>query len=77
MLTNNDGSRYCLETVEEIINARCDQQPWPYMSDVIGSDWAAGHHYADPPMFRAAALRVARRFYTYSYDLPENEIGAR
>lgn len=76
MLRNPDGIRYCLESVEEIINARCDQQPWPYLSDALGSDWGMGHHYADPPEYRKAALQAARRWYDYSYDMPEYALGA-
>jgi hypothetical protein len=74
---NADGSPYCLESVEEIVNGRCDQHPWPRLDDVLGSDWIGDHYYADAKDYRAAALRAARRLYDYSDDMPEHAIGAR
>lgn len=64
MLINNDGSRYCLESVEEIINERCDREPFPYLSDALGSDWGVCFGFSNSPtVYRANALRAARRSY--------------
>jgi hypothetical protein len=71
MLTNNDGTRCCLETVEEVINARCDQQPFPFLGDVLGSDWSAAYGWRplDPDGFRKLALRAAARSYKNSNEV--------
>jgi len=65
MLTNPDGSRYALESVEEVINDRCDKQDFPNLSDVLGSDWSAAYGWRplDPAGYRALALRAATRSY--------------
>jgi hypothetical protein len=65
MLTNPDGTRYCLESVEEIIRERCAAQDFPRLTDVLGSDWSAAFGWApvDADKYLANALRAAR----YSY----------
>ena len=65
MLTNPDGSRYALESVEEEINARCDKQDFPRLTDVLGSDWSSAYGWRplDPAGYRALALRAAARSY--------------
>jgi|WetSurSiteA1Bulk_404760.scaffolds.fasta_scaffold94739_2 hypothetical protein len=70
MLTNPDGSRYALESVEEEINARCDKQDFPYLTDVLGSDWGVAFGWAvpTPEGYRANAKKAARRSYRYSWE---------
>lgn len=64
MLTNPDGSRYCLCSALEIIEQRFEKEEWPYLSDVLGSDWTASFpHPSTSDGFRELARMVAARHY--------------
>lgn len=41
MLTNPDGTRYCFQSAQEEILRRCEREDYPYLSDVLGSDWGS------------------------------------
>lgn len=67
MRYNSDGTQWCLETVEEVINSRCEKSDYPGLSDVIGSDWACNVPVAhNPEQYRKNALAVASRIYKYA-----------
>ena len=65
MLRNNDGNTlYELESVLEHINDRSTQQDWPYLSDILGSDWGANFkHPDDTEGYIRNAYKMAARIY--------------
>lgn len=66
MMTNPDGSRYSMYSIAEIIEDRCSKTDYPYLSDVLGSDWGA-HIYGwkSPEHFKQTALKIAERYYEW------------
>jgi hypothetical protein len=65
MLKNPDGSLYCRYSVEEILDSRFAEDDYPYLSDVLGSDWAVSMNWqgGDSQQFHAAASKTAERIY--------------
>jgi hypothetical protein len=66
MLQNPDGSLYSRYSVEEAIDARFGiSDDYPYLSDILGSDWAVsvGWMGGSPKEYRAAASRMADKIY--------------
>lgn len=39
MLKNQDGTPYSGETISEILEQRFITEPYPFLSDILGSDW--------------------------------------
>jgi len=65
MLTNGDGTRYALESVEEEIDRRCEKNDFPYLSDVLGSDWGA---IFGAPRDTAEYAKNAKKAAAYHYQ---------
>jgi len=65
MLTNLDGSMYCSDSVEEILIDRFDQEDYPYVSDICGSDWglSSGWEGGTVEEYRRAVRMHCRRLY--------------
>ncbi len=66
MLCNtSDGSKYCLDTVLEIIEGRCAKESYPSFSDAFGADWGFGRwNGGTPEQYKAVAIDVARNLYS-------------
>ena len=62
---NPDGTVIGLDTVFEEMEYRAKQQDYPYLSDLLGSDWVAHLPVCSrtPVQYLIAAANVARRLY--------------
>lgn len=70
LIKNGDGTTVCLETIEEMIVNRFENEPFPYLSDILGSDWFANFGPRFPEssrQFQEKALERAADYYTYSW----------
>lgn len=64
MLSNPDGTRYCLQTVQEEIERRCFREDYPPLSDILGSDWGSQvYGWRDPQHYLDYALSLAPLYY--------------
>lgn len=65
MKTNPDGTALQLDTVLEEMEYRAKHQDYPYLSDLLGSDWGASLPLCSrtPEQYLIAAANVARRLY--------------
>ena len=62
---NPDGTVIGLDTVFEEMEYRAKQQDYPFLSDLLGSDWSASLPLRSrtPEQYLIAAANVARRLY--------------
>lgn len=67
MLYNSDGTKKALETAIEELDLRFAKSNFPYVSDILGSDWAGGVN-GDPEAFKAKAYQLVEVYYTSMYD---------
>ena len=69
MLYNRDGTKKALETALEDLDLRFEKSDFPYLSDILGDDWAStGGINGDPDAFKARAYQLAEVHYTSMYD---------
>lgn len=64
MMMNPDGTPYSAETIAEWMRERFEDQTFPQLSDLLGSDW--GMNFApslDPETYRRNAYAMAARLY--------------
>ena len=61
MLRNADGTICSGETVAEEIARRFETTQYPYLSDILGSDWGANRR--DGESLEGAAYRIAQGHY--------------
>lgn len=69
---NADGTPLSLDTVIEEIDSRASQLDWPYLSDLLGSDWTQEYVCSNAESFISAAHTCARMRYRYT-DHPQFE----
>ena len=73
---NDDGSQICSQTVAEIFQQRREMEGlFPYLSDLLGSDW--GSQALPGEGFWQTAYRVAREIYPDEPGFLTVRIGGR
>ena len=65
MLYNRDGTQYSRESIEEIFDKRFEEADYPYLSDILGSDWGVSMRWkgGTKEQYREAASRMAEIQY--------------
>lgn len=68
MYNKTDGSKYSLETILEVLDARFKKEAFPHLGDALGSDWgdnraARTFDMATPEGYKAAAYALAEMIY--------------
>ena len=61
MKYNADGSPYSAESVAEIMAKRFEETRFPWLSDLLGSDWSFSLRRNED--FQSGAYRIARMLY--------------
>lgn len=63
MKRNADGTLLSAETILEMLESRFDKEDYPYLSDILGSDWPYRLPFIGSLQYWDYAMEQARNIY--------------